>query len=104
MIKTGSSMTLSQNLSKLMKQKEFSLKSLSEKSGVAKSTIHGWAIGRKVRDLTELKKVAEILKVSLHSLVFGEPDPYESISPEVLSEIFSGDVRVSIHRIERRKK
>lgn len=39
----------------------------------------------------------------MHELCYGEPDPYEVKSEEILKELFSGDIRVSIHKIERIK-
>jgi hypothetical protein len=56
--------------------------------------------------LNQLKQVASALEVSFHELCFGEPDPYEQKmdTEEVLRELFTGDVRVTLHRIERQKK
>jgi hypothetical protein len=52
----------------------------------------------------QVKKVAAALGVSLHELVFGEPDPFEVSGEELLREIFSGDVRVTLHPLDRKKK
>lgn len=85
-----------------MKAKHLNFVELAKLSGVSKSTIHGWTTGRRVRDLSELRRVANVLEVSIYNLVFGEPDPYESKAQEaLLKELFSGDVRVTIHKIER---
>lgn len=67
-------------------------------------TIHAWTTGRKSINPDQLRKVAMILKVSVHELMFGEPDPHEPAADEVLREIFSGDVRVTLHRIERTRR
>lgn len=95
-------MNLRKNLSKIMKERNLSLAALASASGVPKQTIHGWTAGRRVRDLDKLKKVASVLKMPLHDLLYGVPDPFSSVTNEVLKELFSGDVRVTIHRIERR--
>lgn len=94
-------MTLPKNLIKAMKAKGLTFVLLARASGVSKSTIHGWSTGRKVQDLQELKRVAQVLEMSLYELAFGEVDPFEPTSVEILKEIFSGDVRVTIQRIEK---
>lgn len=94
-------MSFAENLLRSMKNKGLSFADLSKKSGVSKSTIHGWTTGRRVQDLKELKRVAQVLEISLHELVFSEPDPFETRHEELLKELFSGDVRITVHKIER---
>ena len=95
---------LNKMLQHLCKEKNLSLSKLSRMADVPKPTLHGWMTGRKAMDLTQLKRVASALKISLHELAFGEPDPFEGTQDEILKEIFSGDVRVTLHRIEKNKK
>lgn len=97
-------MKLDSTLTQLCKKKGWSLARLSRATGVPTQTLHGWTIGRKAVQLDQLKKVAAVLEISIHKLAFGEPDPHETIGEEILHEIFTGDVRVTLHRIERRKK
>lgn len=80
-----------------------SLSDLAKKAKVPKSNLHSWTTGANPR-LDQLKRVSDILKVPIHELAFGESDPYEASSEEILKEIFTGDVRVTLHRIERRKR
>lgn len=94
-------MVLSKMLLKYMQEKQLNFVELAKRSGVSKSTIHGWTTGRRVRNLAELRRVAEILEISIHQLIFGEADPYEKKSQEILKELFAGDVRVTIHKIEK---
>lgn len=97
-------MELQRMLLSLCKERGLTLKKLAEKSGVPKATLHGWTTGRRAFDLRQLKEVAKTLGVSLHLLVFGEPDPFEdSAADAVLQEIFSGDVRVTLHRIKKKQ-
>lgn len=96
-------MQFATNLAQAMKQKKLSLSSLSRLSGISKTTLHGWLTGRKAKNVDQLKKIATILQTSIHQLLYGEPDPFEQRPQEVLEEIFYGDVRVTVHRIERRK-
>lgn len=97
-------MNLSQNLLKLCEERDLTLTDLSRLSGVKQPTLHGWSTGRAVHNLDDLKKVADVLAVSIHRLLYGTPDPHESISDEVLKEVFKGDVRITIHKIERPKE
>lgn len=90
---------------KLCKERGISLSALARQSGVPPQTLHHWTTGRRSVNPDQLRKVASTLKVSLHYLTFGEPDPHEQpLSEEILKEIFSGDIRVTLHKIERRKK
>lgn len=96
-------MKLGSKLNKLCKDRGLSLSKLAREAGVPIQTIHAWTTGRKSVNPVQLKKVSDVLKVSIHRLIFDEPDPYEEVGEEVLKEIFSGDVRVTLHRIERKK-
>lgn len=93
---------LKENLNKLLKDRKVSLTELSRKVKVPKTNIHSWTAGANPQ-LDQLKRVADVLQVSLYELAFGTFDPYESKSDEILKELFTGDVRVTLHKIERRR-
>lgn len=65
-------MKLAQNLSAVLKQKRITYSHLESLSGVPRSTLHGWATGRGVRNLDEIVKVAQALDVDLLDLLFGK--------------------------------
>jgi len=88
-----------QNLALLCRQKGWTVAKLAKVSGVPVQTLHGWTAGKKPVNFDQVKKVATALEVSIHQIIFGEVDPYGSIDREVLEEIFSGDVRVTIHKL-----
>ncbi|MBY0554228.1 helix-turn-helix transcriptional regulator [bacterium] len=94
--------TLKDNLNKLLKQNNMTLTELSRKSKVPKTNLHSWTTGANPQ-LDQLKRVCAVLEVPLHEMAFGESDPFEATSEEILKEIFTGDVRVTLHRIEKRK-
>ena len=96
-------MKLGSNLSKVSKKAGLTITQLAKLSGVPVQTLHGWTAGKAVANLQQLRQVATALEVSLYELAFGEPDPFEKPGEEILKEIFSGDVRVTLHRIERSK-
>jgi len=92
---------LSKNLQNACKKKKISIKDLSKSSGVPAPTIHGWISGKGVQNLGQLKKVASVLEEPFYELLFGEADPFSKIDGVMLSELFSGDVRVTIHKIHK---
>lgn len=96
-------MKLSTTLLEYCRRKGWSLNRLAKETQIAVQTLHGWTTGRKNLNIEQLRIVAKALEVSLHGLCFGEPDPHATVDGELLKEIFSGDVRVTIHKIERRR-
>lgn len=96
-------MLLSKTLAKICKSKKISISQLSKLSGVPQPTLHGWTSGRSVGNIDDLKKVSEALQVSLHQLLYDQADPFELGHEEILKELFSGDLRVTIHKIEKKK-
>lgn len=97
-------MQLNTMLDHLLKKRNLSLTKLAKQSGIPTSTLHSWTTGKKTLNLEQLKKVSLTLEIPIHDLVWGCPDPFESTNDEVLKEIFSGDVRVTIHKVLRRER
>ena len=97
-------MKLGSVITALCKQRGWSFAKLAKESGVPAQTIHNWTVGRTSINPDQVKKVSSALEVSVHYLLYGEADPNEQPREEILKEIFSGDVRVTLHRIDRRKK
>lgn len=97
-------MKLSSTLTSLCKKRGITLTELARRSGVPKQTLHNWTTGRRSINPDQIKRVAQVLETSVHYLLYGEQDPFESPAEEILREIFSGDVRVTLHRIERRRR
>ena len=95
---------LGTNLTRLAKSKGLTIAQLARKAGLPSSTVHGWTAGRTAVRLDQLAKVAAVLEMPLYELAFGEPDPFESPAEDILREIFCGDVRVTLHKIEKRKR
>ena len=92
-------MKLGSKLNQLCKAQGLSLSRLAKEAGVPMQTLHAWwATGRKSINPDQIKKVASVLKISVHELLFDERDPHESVGVEILKEIFSGDVRIVLRR------
>lgn len=97
-------MRLPENIKRLCEERSWSLGDLAKKSGVPRTTLHHWTTGKATLNLEQLKRVSIILKVSVHELVWGEIDPFGKVPEEMLKEIFSGDIRITLHKIERLRK
>lgn len=97
-------MSFGKRLEQLCKGKSVSLSRLARMVGIPKATLHGWTTGRKSANPEQVKKIAAFFEVPVHVLLFGEPDPFESDHNQNFTEIFHGDIRVTIHRIERKSK
>lgn len=88
-------------LPKLMKEKGYSVKTLSKSSGLPVSTLHEWLGGRSPRNFVQVKKVADVLGVSLNRLLFDEPDKHETISLNQIlkDDLFNGTFEISVKRV-----
>lgn len=96
-------MKLGKMIETLCLNRGWTIARLARESGVPVQTIHNWSTARASVNPDQVKRVSQALAVSIHYLLYGESDPYEPPAEEILREIFSGDVRVTLHRIERRK-
>jgi len=96
-------LSLDKNLQFHLKRKRWTVSRLARETGINKSTLHAWTVGRGTINLRYLQKVARALEISVYQLAYGESDPFEAVGEEILKELFSGDVRVTLHRIERRR-
>lgn len=94
-------MKLAKNLKDLCIKQGLSFSELARQASVPVQTLHAWTIGRRSVNPEQLRRVAQVLRVSFHELLFGTPDPYEVGHEELLKELFSGDLRVTIHKVER---
>lgn len=63
-------MHLAENLRLLQFEHKLTLKQLSEKTGIPKSTIHNWASGVAPHNLSQLKKLANLFKITIDQLIF----------------------------------
>jgi transcriptional regulator with XRE-family HTH domain len=97
-------MKLGHTIQKLCEERGWTVAKLAREAGIPAQTIHNWSVARGAVNPDQVKKVSQVLGISMHFLFYGEPDPHEQPTGEILREIFSGDVRVTLHRIERVKK
>jgi transcriptional regulator with XRE-family HTH domain len=67
---------------------------LAKKSGVPKQSISGWLAGSNPRDVRQIKRVADILNVSVDNLLFGNGQDKDKQRVTEL-EAFAGDGWIS---------
>lgn len=101
------SMQLKNILEKAMKDQGVTQTKLAQLARVPKATLHGYLNPRVKQskiDVAIVKRLCDILKLDFHEALFGTTDPNSkaSIPKEVLHELFKGDVRLTVHRIERK--
>ena len=96
--------SFSNRLSRLMQDKKVTIRSLSEATGVPRSTIQDWRSGVQPTDFVGLRHVARYLGSSLSHLLTGEDDDIAN-SPsvsQVFKEgefLFDGFAKISIQRL-----
>ena len=65
------------NLKRLRSNQNMKQEELAERMNVTRQTISGWETGRRQPDLETLKKLAEVLDVDIHELIYGnKPGEY----------------------------
>jgi len=93
-------MRVSEMLQKVLKQSRYTLREISNETGVSISTLTDWQSGRTPRDLKKLRKVAHFFGHSLHEILFGEPDPLEGHVPKewLIEQISNGEFEIILRR------
>jgi len=87
-------------LRSLMRERRFSLKSIERETGVPASTIAEWTNNRAPKNPVQVQKVAKLLGVSIHFLLFGVEDSEEPLTKLVREDIFSGTFEITIKKVK----
>lgn len=72
---------------------EMSATRLAKKAGVPKQSLSGWLAGSNPRDVRQVKRVADVLGVSIDNLMFGEGEDAETVNSNSLDALL-GDAWV----------
>ncbi len=89
-------MELAKNLTKLCLERGLPIETLAQLSGVKQQTLFGWTTGKDVHNLDDLRKVCGVLKVGLHEILFGVPDPYEGEG--FIEELQWGNLKIRLYK------
>ena len=85
------------NLKRLRNQRNMKQEDLAERLNVTRQTVSGWETARRQPDLDTLKKIAEILDVDVHELIYGnKPGTYPRFQRKyvICTMVFGGIVAV----------
>ena len=93
-------MSLAENIIYHSRLRGLTIAALARRSGVKQPTLHGWTTGRSVKKIDDLKKVCIVLEVGLHTLLYGEKDPYENEAPFTITDLLQSDLRITIERLK----
>lgn len=86
--------------SQLVKERRYTLKEISNATGVPASTLAEWQANRTPKNPNQVRSVAKFLGVSLHYLLFGEEDHQDAISKLIKEDLFSGTFEINIKRVK----
>lgn len=89
-------------LERLLKQNNLSGRKFAQEIGINQKTANSWigSGGTFPSDPMVIKKIAERFNISVHELIYGEPDP-KSILGELLqkTEIHTGLYEITIRKV-----
>lgn len=71
-------MVLDKTLISVCNERNMTISALARATGIRQSTIHGWVTGRSVQKPDDLRKVCDVLQVSMFYLMFGSEDPWHN--------------------------
>jgi transcriptional regulator with XRE-family HTH domain len=86
-------------LKQLLTEQNLSLRELAKRSGVPNSTLQEWSSNRSPKNPIQVQKVAQVLGVSMHYLIFGEEDKSEPLTKLLKEDVFSGTYEINIKRV-----
>ena len=96
-------LNIGKTLTTLLSEQRLSVKEVAKSSGVPASTIGEWKLNRTPKNPEQVLKVAKVLGVSLHHLLFGEEDRQEPINKFLKEDVFQGIFEISIKRVTKNK-
>jgi transcriptional regulator with XRE-family HTH domain len=91
-------------LKQMLKEKRLTLKGISKETGIPYSTLHTWQENRQPKDVLKAQKLARYLGISLHELLFDQPDLKEQKNTESIQglkeEFFKGTFEITVRKID----
>lgn len=94
-------MNLSKNLKRILFERSLKAADLARLSGVSKTSIGEWLSGSNPRDIRKVKKVADVLEVSLDNLCFGDGSLKRSDIEDYKDQIEVGTYDVILKRVKK---
>jgi transcriptional regulator with XRE-family HTH domain len=101
-------MNLRKQLRFYLDQRSWTAASLAKKSRVPKASLSGWMAGKSPRDIEQLKRVCDVLDVSLDNLLFGDGPSKENENLQGIAAALvdgdgwiSGQFEIKLRRIKK---
>ena len=99
-------MALKKQLKLYLNEKGMTASQLAKKSGVAKQSISDWLLGSNPRDIHQVKKVADVFKITVDHLMFedglsSDGDKVTELDALLGNEWISGTFEVRLRRIKK---
>ena len=93
-------LNVSKALQKAIRESRYTLREISESTGVSISTLTDWQSGRTPRDLEKLRRVAHFFGKSFHEILFDQPDPLEGRVPTdwLVQQILKEEFEIILRR------
>lgn len=86
-------------LKRLLKERSLSLRDLAKATNIKPSTLSGWNNGVSPRDLTEVRRCAQYLGISMERLLFDEDSSIMSLESLLTENVFDGFLKVKIEKV-----
>lgn len=96
-------MQLKSILRQLLKERGISISNLSKATKVPQQTLHNWLSGTEPRSLSQVKKVADFLEVTLDYVCFGIEQSSKQKIESYQDEINAGVFEVVLRRVKIQK-
>ena len=90
---------LSMVLKAIMEERGLTLTKLGTLAGISKSTIAGWIAGQAPLDLVAVKRLANVLKISMAYLTTGQEDQIEQKTSEIVELLQNGKTHEGYYRV-----
>jgi transcriptional regulator with XRE-family HTH domain len=91
-------------LKRVLRVRGLRLKEVSKATGIPYSTLHTWYENRQPKDILKAQVLADFLKLTLHELLFDQPDsreqkPLGEIPKQIGDEFFKGKFEIIVRRL-----
>lgn len=98
--------TFGKNLEKLLSDFDMSITTLAKKTGISKSTLQGYVgpAGNFPSNPMVFKALSEVFGLSIHELIFGEPDPYSEVNTDRNTIYLKGEYKIYLEKITEEEK
>jgi transcriptional regulator with XRE-family HTH domain len=85
---SGENMRLKQQLEHLLDKSNMNASQLSRKANVPRQTLSNWLMGQAPKNISQVKRVADLFNVTLDHLIYGETKAEHTIMDDLCRKRF----------------